>query len=486
MSKNVNVKPQNLLIIFSDQHSKEKFGAYGNEFIKTPNLDKLCEEGTRFTNAYSNNPICCPARAVVATGDYCHKNGYWENCHAYNGEVESWGHRLNDQGYRVTTVGKLHFKTDTPDTGYVDQRIPLHIRGNVGDLTHCIREGIDRSALTHDTVLTSGAGESSYIDYDKQVTDVSLDIIRNELPKEDKPWCLQIGYVAPHHPWIVPEEILDLYRPFDKLPFPIQWGLDERPMHEGLEFFRNEMGLNNPDITDEDIRRTVACYYAHCTYLDMNVGKIMDALRESGMAENTRILYFTDHGESMGDHRMFFKINMFEGSVAIPMVMAGEGIPKNHVVESAVSQIDIFPTVLDCVGAKPKAEDADLPGTSLFKFMGDDVPEDRPVLSESHAIGVKSAIYMLRYKDYKLNYYVDFTPALYNIKEDPQELRDIANDPECKEVLDMMIAELRKLVDPEEMDRRAKEAQVKLMNAHGGYDAIFSQRMITASPVPKV
>ncbi len=486
MSKNVNVKPQNLLIIFSDQHSKEKLGAFGNEFVKTPNLDKLCAEGTRFTNAYSNNPICCPARAVVATGDYCHKNGYWENCHAYNGEVESWGHRLSEQGYKVTTVGKLHFKTDTPDTGFADQRIPLHIKNQVGDLTHCVREGVDRSAVVDDAIMAAGPGESTYLDYDKQITELSIEILKNELPKEDKPWCLQLGYVAPHNPWIVPQELLDIYTPFEKLPFPVQWGMDEKPMHEALEFCRNELGLNDSRITDDHVRKAVACYYAHCTYLDNNIGEVMKALEESGMAENTRILYFTDHGDSMGDHRMFFKQNMFEGSVGIPMIMAGEGIPKNHVVESGVSQIDIFPTVLDCLGAKPKAEDEKLPGMSLFNFFGETLPEDRPVLAETHAVGFKSAVYMLRYKDYKLVYYVDYTPALYNIKEDPKELCDVAEDPKYKDILAMMIAELRKILDPEELDAQAKADQMKLMNEHGGYEAIRSQRMITASPVPKV
>ncbi len=482
MSK--QIKPQNLLFIFSDQHSKEKFGAYGNEHIHTPNLDKLAEEGALFENAYTNNPICCPARSSLATGDYCHKNRYWDNAHAYDGEATSWGERLNEQGHKVITVGKLHFKNNGSQTGFHDQRIPLHVKNGVGDITQNIREGKDRSVVIGE-ILGAGAGGSDYLDYDLQIAETAAEILKTELVNEENPWCLKVGFVCPHYPWKVPEELLKLYEPYDKLPFPVQWSKEERPMHERIEFFRNELGLNSEEITDDVVRKTIATYYALCTYMDIQVGKVIDALKESGMYENTRIIYTSDHGDSMGDHGLFFKHNMFEGSVGIPMIMTGKGIPKGMKVSDTVSLVDIYPTIIEAVGGTLNDYDKSLSGTSLFSFLGEEKQPSRAVLSESHAIGAKDGIFMVRYEDYKLIYYVGSTPLLFNITKDPKELVDLAQNVNHKETLDMMIVKLREICNPEELDAQAKADQEAMLNEYGGREAVLNTKVMSYSPTPK-
>lgn len=478
-----NVKPQNLLILFSDQHSKEKLGCYGNEFIQTPNLDALAKEGTMFTSAYTNNPICCPARASMATGNYCHSIKCWDNAHPYAGAVDSWGERLHEQGYRVTTVGKLHFQSAEANTGFYDQRIPLHTKAGIGDLTQAIREGMDRSVVVED-ILGAGAGESEYLDYDREIATVAADILKNELPEEGKPWCLQVGFVCPHNPWKVPADLLELYKPFEKLPFPVQWDAQDRPMHERVEFLRKEMGFNDPNLTEEAIRNVVASYYALCTFVDQQIGIVVDALKASGMYENTRIVYISDHGESMGNHGVFFKNNMFESAVGIPMLMAGEGVPKDNVETAAVSLVDLFPTIIECLGATPDKKDEELPGLSLFRYYEDEKPEERPVISESHAVGAKDALFMVRYNEYKLVHFVNSTPMLYNIVKDPMELNDLAKDESYKEIVADMMAKLYSVCNPEDLDRQAKESQSALLEKHGGVEEILKKKFISHSPVP--
>ena len=125
-------KPQNVLFIMSDQHNRDILGHNGHPIIQTPHLDKLAKDGVNFTNAYSNCPICVPSRASIATGRYPHDNGSWDNAAPYSGDRPSWGHRLVNQGIQVTTVGKLHYRDAADDTGFLDQRLPLHVLNGVG------------------------------------------------------------------------------------------------------------------------------------------------------------------------------------------------------------------------------------------------------------------------------------------------------------------------------------------------------------------
>lgn len=120
----MSTTPKNLLFIMSDEHNKEMTGCYGHPVVKTPNIDKLASNGVRFESAYCNSPICVPSRASMATGRYPHQIESWDNAHPYDGTIPSWGHRLTEQGYKVTTIGKLHFRNDEDDTGFPDQRYP--------------------------------------------------------------------------------------------------------------------------------------------------------------------------------------------------------------------------------------------------------------------------------------------------------------------------------------------------------------------------
>ena len=487
MSQNDKTEPMNLLFIFSDHHSREKMGCYGNPHIHTPNLDALAENGTRFSSAYCTNPICVPSRASMNIGDYCFNGySYWDNAHPYIGKEEGWGHRLVQQGYQVTTIGKLHFKEDSPLTGFPDQRIPLHVRDGIGDITHTIRDGTFNRSFLRDAMLNANEGDSEYLAYDAKIGDMAVDFLKNEAPnKSEKPWCLFLGFVCPHFPLIAPKEILDMYRPFEKLPFPKQWGLDERPMHEVLERLREEFAFNDPAITEDDVRRAVAVYYSMVTYMDMQVGRVLQALKEAGLSGNTRIIYTTDHGDTVGDHGLFFKHTMYEGAVGVPLVISGPDIPKGKVVDKAVSLIDIFPTVLECMGAKPKPEDEKLPGISLLRYLRDENIEDRPILADYHAIGIEYATFMLRYKDYKLIYYVNSYPQLFCLANDPDELNDLAANPDYSDVLADMEKRLREICDPEAVDERAKREQAETLESHGGKEAVSKHKVLVYSPTPE-
>ncbi|MCJ7855613.1 sulfatase-like hydrolase/transferase [Lachnospiraceae bacterium NSJ-143] len=478
-------KPMNLLFLFSDEHSREKFGYYGNPYIHTPNLDRLAESGTCFKNAYCNFPICVPSRASMTTGDYAFKHSFWDNSYGYNGERDGFGHRLLQNGYRITSVGKLHFKGNFPQTGFPDQRIPLNIKHNTGDESQLIRDGSINRAYMRQQVINSGEGDSKYLEYDHEVAKQAAEILNSELTNETKPWCLFVGFVCPHFPWKVPKEIMDLYKPYDKLPFPKQYHKYERPEHPALAEFRKEFCYDE-EFTDEEVHRAVAAYYSMVTYLDNQIGLVIKALEESGLSDSTRIIYSSDHGEQAGDHGLFFKHSMYEGSAGVPLILSGPDIPKKKIVRECVSLIDIYPTIMDCFDIELKETDKDLPGTSLLSVAkGESTLSDkRAVFAEYHALGFKTGEYMLRKGRFKLIYFAGgYPPQLFNLEDDPDELNDLSNDERFKPVLNDLTAELYKVADPEALSSKAKKEQLEKLRRIGGREQALKS-IIPFSPVP--
>lgn len=478
-------KPMNLLFLFTDQHSKFITGCYGNPYVHTPNLDRLAARGVRFNNAYCNNPICVPSRASMSIGDYGFRHSYWDNSFPYAAKEDSWGTRLVQNGYRVTTIGKLHYKdVFSTQSGFPDQRIPLHVRDGIGDLTHSIRDGSMVRPALRQVILDAGPGDSDYIHYDRKVTELSAQFLKDAGKNAGKPFCLFVGFVCPHFPWKVPPEIMKQYEPYDKLPRPVQWDEADRPMHPALVKHRKELCLEEM-FSNEEMQKAVAAYYGMTTFVDSQIGIVLEALKKAGLEDSTRILYTDDHGDSVGDHGLFFKHTMYEGSVGIPMIMAGPDLPKGTVVDTCVSLLDVFPTVLDNFGIEPMEEDRKLPGKSLFQIIEGDRAE-RPIFAESHCIGFNDSVFMLRYRQYKyINYAGGYEPQLFDLAADPHECHDLAADLEYQEVRQRMHDELKKIADPEALNQRAKKEQWDHMLAMGGKARAMGQLM-AYSPTPKV
>jgi hypothetical protein len=211
----------NLLIFMADQHSRKALGCYGHPLARTPNLDALAARGTRFVNAYTNSPLCVPARACFATGRHLHEIGYWDNAIAYDGRVKGWGHRLLDAGHDFVSVGKLHYRFADDPTGVGEQVIPMHIANGKGDVPGSLRPDVPERRQSARLAEEVGPGETAYTRYDRDITSRACDWLaaRGAAPA-DKPWVLFVSYIAPHFPLIVPQDYLDLY-PLDDIPSSI-------------------------------------------------------------------------------------------------------------------------------------------------------------------------------------------------------------------------------------------------------------------------
>ncbi len=473
------MKPANLLFILSDQHSRDVAACYGHPMVQTPNLDRLASQGTRFTSAYTNCPICVPARASLATGRYVHRLGNWDNAFPYHGEVPSWGHRLRAAGHQVDSIGKLHFRSADDDNGFSREIDPLHVVDGEGDVLSCLRE----EAPVRDKrpgIETAGPGDSTYLHYDASNADHACQWI-DEHAGDNKPWMLFISFVCPHPPYIAPPEDFARY-PVEDVVLPSQWREADWPRHPAWEECRRS--LNHQEQFDEAIiRNMIAAYWGTCTYLDRQIGRVLDALDQTGGRDSTRIIYTSDHGESAGARGLFGKHTMYDESAAVPLLMAGQEVPKDRVVTTPVSLVDCFPTVLQGLGVESEAADDDLPGRSLWEIASE-ADSDRTVLSEYHAVGSRNATYMLRGVRYKYLYHVGSPAQLFDLSADPEEREDLASSPGHEKLISQFEQQLRTLLDPEEIDVRARKSQREKVEAFGGREAVMRHGTFDNSPVP--
>jgi choline-sulfatase len=479
------VQPTNLLFILSDEHNKRVTGCYGHPMIRTPNLDALARRGTRFTSAYTNCPICVPARASFATGRYVHEVRCWDNAIAYDGRPASWGHRLMAQGHRVVSIGKLHYKDSRPEAnGFDEERLPLHIVDGVGDLLGLIRDELPRRPGSLRLGPEAGRGESDYTRYDRAIADETVTWLRTEAPRHrDRPWALYVGFVSPHFPLIAPPEFYDLY-PEDRVPWPALYEPAERPRHPFIDAMRRSFCFDEP-FDAPMVRRAIRAYFGLVSFLDDNVGKILRALDATGLAATTRVVYSSDHGDNLGTRGLWGKSTMYEESAGIPLIVAGPDVPDGRVCDTPATLADGFPTFIQALGAKPDPADEDLPGASLLDLARGHVPE-RTILSEYHAAGAATGSYMIRHENYKYVHYVGMPAMLFDLAADPHERRDLASDPAHARVRDECETRLRRIVDPEAVDRLARADQRQHIDRHGGRDAILAKGTFRYSPPPGI
>ncbi len=479
------MKKTNLLFILSDEHNKRVTGCYGHPMVRTPNLDALAARGTRFTSAYTNCPICVPARASFATGRYVHDVRCWDNAIAYDGQAPAWGHRLMEQGHHVASIGKLHYKESKPEAnGFHEEILPLHIVNGVGDLLGLIRDELPRRPGSARLGPEAGPGESDYTRYDRSIAEETVKWLKQSAPRHRaKPWALYVGFVSPHFPLIAPPQFYDMY-PEDRVPWPEMYAPDERPRHPFIEAMRKCMVFDEA-FDPPMVRRAIAAYLGLTSFMDDNVGRILRALEETGLAENTRVVYSSDHGDNLGTRGLWGKSTMYEESAGIPMLFAGPDVPAGKTCDTPVMLADGFQTFIQALGAKPDPRDRGLPGASLLEIANGAAPA-RTILSEYHAAGAIAASYMIRVGAYKYIHYVDMPPMLFDLAADPHERNDLGHNPAFKAVSAECEAHLRRVVDPEAADRQARADQKAFIEKNGGKEAILKGGHFRFSPPPGV
>ena len=446
--------PTNILLIMSDEHRPDALGCAGHPMVQTPTLDRLAGDGTRFTSTYCSSPLCAPSRASFATGRYVHESGFWDNATPYDGEPQSWGHRFADGGVDVTTVGKLDFEPGVDD-GFDDQRLASH--RETPDINGLHRDPPVQRENARDRILAAGPDDDDiwYRDQEDAKTDEAISVLESKAASEVEGWVLNVNYIVPHFPLQVESGYYDLY-PTDEVDLPVDDLADDD--HPILEELRDH--FDGRDVDEDVLRRTRAAYYGLCTALDDYVERLLAALDRLGLADDTLVIYTSDHGEPLGDHELWWKCCMYEQSVGVPLIMRGPAVETGATVDSPTSLLDLVPTMADAVGIEP---DPAWDGRSLLPVARGEraADPDRTVFSEYHAHGVSRGMFMLRRGQYKYVYYPDNPDQLFDLKADPTEKNDLATDPDYEDLRTEYENELRAIVDPDKVDRRARRDQAQ-------------------------
>ncbi|HTH75841.1 MAG TPA: sulfatase-like hydrolase/transferase [Trinickia sp.] len=469
----------NVLFILSDEHQHGLMGCAGEAIVQTPNLDRLAQRGTRFSNAYTPSPLCVPARASLATGRPVHDIRCWDNALAYDGEPEGWAHRLSRAGIVTDAIGKLHYRGVTSPSGFRQQISPAHIMDGIGQVWGSVRNPLPSTMGRSSLYDHVGAGHSSYNKFDEGVADHAVRWLA-ENAHSDQPWVLFVGFVAPHFPLVVPQRYLDPY-PIDSIQLPSLHPDRGYTRHPWTERQARYMDHDRALGSDEKRRLAIASYFGLVSFLDDNVGKVLDALKENGLEESTTVIYSSDHGENLGARGMWNKCLMYRESTGVPMILAGPDIPVDQVRNTPVSLVDIQNTILDLVG-QPIVDGTS--GESMLRLANEADDRERTVFSEYHAVGSESAAFMLASGRFKYHYYVGFEPELFDLETDPSESHSLASDPNCSELVSEFEAKLRRMIDPEQVDARAKRDQCDLVERFGGREAALRIGTIGATPVP--
>jgi len=463
----------NLLYIHSDQHAPTVAGCYGDHVVETPNLDRLAARGVRFDNAYCPAPLCVPSRMAVLTGRFPHENRVWTNDHILDSALPTFAHAMGAAGYRPVLIGRMHAIGPDQLHGYAERLVGDHGPNHSGG------RPVDHGSLTGTagparvSLEKSGRGQSAYQVHDEDVAAATVDYlnrlgVRRRAGLHDTPFCLSVGFMLPHQPFVARGEDYDRYR--GRVGPPRH---PEPARHPHLDWWRAQCGIEAVG-QDEAIRARTA-YYALVDRLDRLIGQILDALRTNGLEENTLIVYSSDHGEQMGEHGLWWKQTFYEGSARVPLVISWPGrLPEGARCDRVVSALDLNATMVDALGAPalPRSR-----GRSLLPLLGAGAPSHAPsgagappwddVAFVEHCTDEGQRQRMIRRGDWKLSYYHDQPPQLFNLREDPDELADRAADPACRDLRADLTRELLRGWDPDAIaaEMVARRAELPILTA---------------------
>ncbi|WP_273323684.1 sulfatase-like hydrolase/transferase [Vallitalea guaymasensis] len=426
----------NIVMLLTDQMHKYAVG-YEQSFIKTPNIDKLAKEGCIFRNSYSNNPVCGPYRANLFTGMYSSDSKVYHNCEPLPENIISMADAFNRSGYETSFVGKWHLggKGNCP--------IPEHLRGG---FKHFIGYQCYNGFL--DDVFFYDENNTEHR-YNKHRTDVTTDLAierLEELAHTDNPFLHVVFYQAPHYPVQPSQEYEDLYKNVD-MPYPINYEAtlpftptgsprSPRPVENDPNYQRY----------GTDMEKYKHLYYGMVSQIDNGIGRIIEAIHNLNLADDTAIIFSADHGDLQGSHGLINKNYPYEESCGVPLVIYVPGQKGHNEIKAPVSCIDLYPTCLDLAGIDVNRS---FEGESLLPLiLNDSGIKSKPVFAENYHCHETDWV-MIRTEQYKLSVKSDHSEPwlMFDMINDPYEMKNLVHDNSYKEVLSNLMEQLKSWSD---------------------------------------
>lgn len=427
---------QNLLIIMADQLTAKALGCYGNETVVSPNIDRLAEEGVLFESAYSSSPLCTPARYAFMTGQNVSQCGGYDNAAYMPATMPTFAHYLRLQGYKTSLAGKMHFVGPDQLHGFEDRLTTDIYPSDFGWIPDWENSDERIDLWYHNMSSVKQAGISAITNqlaYDDEVGAQSIRAIYDHARSEDeRPMCLVSSFIHPHDPYATRQKYWDLYEGKEiPLPTVSRPSIDQQDAHN--KRLEKVIDLDATDISEQEIRDARRAYYGNVSYVDEWVGKLRETLDECGMAENTTIIFTSDHGDMLGEFGLWYKMSFREWSCRIPMIVHNPQRFEARSVSQPVAQVDVLPTLMDLAqegreGEKPGEIDP-LNGRSLVPLCDGDASQDPDCcVSEFLGEGTGAPMLMIRRGQYKFISCMTDPDQLFDLNADPDEVNNLAND----------------------------------------------------------
>ncbi len=425
----------NILILMVDQLNGTLFPDGPAEWLHTPNLRKLPECSTRFANTYTASPLCAPGRASFMSGQLPRRTRVYDNAAEFASDIPTYAHHLRRAGYATVLSGKMHFVGPDQLHGF-EERLTTDVYPADFGWTPDYRkpgERIDWWYHNMGSVTSAGIAEiSNQLEYDDEVAyHANRKIYDLGRDQDERPWMLTVSFTHPHDPYIARRKYWDLYADCKHLrPVVSAIPYEEQDPPSKRIFDANDWRSYN--ITETEIQRSRRAYFANISYLDEKIGEIMETLESIDQADNTIIIFVSDHGDMLGERGLWFKMNFFEGSARVPLMIKAPDMQVGR-VEHPVSTLDVLPTLAELAGIDMSEIKPWTDGTSLVSVCEED-ENNNPVRMEYAAEASIAPLVALRHGRWKYIHCDIDPPQLFDLDDDPHELTNLATDPAHSEI----------------------------------------------------
>ncbi|MDB4304595.1 sulfatase [bacterium] len=429
----------NVLFIISDDLTATALSCYGNQVCKTPNIDRLASQGTRFTKAYCQGTYCGPSRASFMSGYYPHAIkmlGYGSPRPAI-GDRATWAQHFKNSGYHTARVSKIFHMgvpggiekgTDGADdpaswTERFNSQGPEWRAPGDGETLESNPDGKKPGPVGGNTFVVVEADGDDLAHSDGRTAVKAAELIQQ---KREEPFFLGVGFVRPHVPFVAPRKDYDAFLPYDKMTLPekIEGDWDDIPK-AGINYKTSK----NMKMDVRRQKKAVGGYYASVVYMDRMVGQVLDALTEAGLDDKTIVIFTSDHGYHLGEHDFWAKVSLHEESAAVPLIIRVPG-KKPAVCHSLVELLDLYPSLSKMCGLEvPKR----IQGKDFSQVFDDPTHEVRDA-----AFSVNGKGFLLREHDWA---YIQYGregkggEELFDMKKDPKQYTNLVKDPQHAEIV---------------------------------------------------
>jgi len=460
----------NILVIMVDQLNGTLFPDGPADFLHAPNLKALAARSARFANSYTASPLCAPARASFMSGQLPSRTRVYDNAAEFASDIPTYAHHLRRAGYRTILSGKMHFVGPDQLHGFEERLTTDVYPADFGWTPDYSKPGERIDWWYHNLGSVTGAGVAeitNQLEYDDEVAHLAgaklYDLSRGH---DERPFCLTVSFTHPHDPYVARRRFFDLYEHAPAL-LPVVDRMDfgdQDPHSQRLMIACDDASYR---ITDEMIARSRQAYYANISYVDEKVGELIDILDRTRMLEDTAILFVSDHGDMLGERGLWFKMNFFEGSARVPLMVCAPGLPAGPYAQP-VSTLDVLPTLAAIAGIDLGASADWLDGISLYDTAAAGARREA-VPMEYAAEGSIAPMVALREDRWKFTRCLADPDQLFDLETDPSELRDLAADPAHASTRLALGAKVDELWDLKRFDREVRQSQAR---RHVTYDAL--------------